>query len=226
MMTTKVVNIHKEQYDVYIGRAGKGLDGYFGNPIKLEKGEERGSTIEKYRDYFYDRLQTDSEFKKRILSLKGKSLGCFCAPNPCHGDVIKEYLDNYKFTLLVCGSRDIRDYNFVFDTLNFLLSKKEKWDVKIINGGQRSYDKHEDIYYGADFLSSQYATDCEIEYEEFKADWNLLGKSAGPIRNSLILKELPDACVAFFSKTSTNRGTTDMLNKAKKAGIPTRSYYI
>ena len=91
---TKVVNLYKEPYEVYIGRSGKGKDGYFGNPIKLLKGQTRGSTIEKYKDYFYNRLETDEQFKRKIEELKGKVLGCFCKPNACHGDVIKEYLDN------------------------------------------------------------------------------------------------------------------------------------
>jgi hypothetical protein len=90
----KVVNLFKEPYDVYIGRAGKGQNGYFGNPFSLKKGEDRGATIERYKEYFYNRIETDSEFKSRILELKNKTLGCFCKPNACHGDVIKEYLDN------------------------------------------------------------------------------------------------------------------------------------
>lgn len=93
---TKVVNLRFAPYDVYIGRAGKGKDGYFGNPIKLKPGESRGSTIEKYKIYFYNRIQTDEEFKKKVLELQGKTLGCFCKPNSCHGDVIKEYLDYEK----------------------------------------------------------------------------------------------------------------------------------
>lgn len=93
-METKVVNIFKEPYDVYIGRAGKGQDGYFGNPFKLEKGEPRGSTLVKYEEYFLKRMLNDAEFKERVLSLKGKTLGCFCKPNECHGDIIKKYLDN------------------------------------------------------------------------------------------------------------------------------------
>jgi hypothetical protein len=91
---TKVVNIRNERYDVYIGRAGRGQDGYFGNPFRLECSETRGATIDRYRKYFYNRLETDPEFKKRIHALKGKTLGCFCKPNACHGDVIKEYLDS------------------------------------------------------------------------------------------------------------------------------------
>lgn len=90
---TRVVNIYKESYDQYIGRAGKGQDGYFGNPFRLNAGESSGSTIERYRKYFYERLQTDPEFKKRVHDLKGKVLGCFCKPYPCHGDVITEYLN-------------------------------------------------------------------------------------------------------------------------------------
>jgi len=92
-MTTRVVNIRTAGYDVYIGRAGHGQDGYFGNPFRLEAGQPRGTTIEKYRKYFYNRLETDPEFKRRIHELKDKTLGCFCKPYACHGDVIKEYLD-------------------------------------------------------------------------------------------------------------------------------------
>lgn len=53
----------------------------------------RGSTLKKYKEYFDKRIQTDPEFKERIHSLKGKRLGCFCKPHPCHGDIIAEYLD-------------------------------------------------------------------------------------------------------------------------------------
>lgn len=91
---TAVVNIRSEGYDVYIGRAGRGQDGYFGNPIVLRPGAARGSTLEEYKVYFYNRLKSDPVFKERIHALKGKALGCFCKPYPCHGDIIKEYLDS------------------------------------------------------------------------------------------------------------------------------------
>lgn len=91
--TTVVVNIRSNSYDVYIGRAGKGQEGYFGNPFVLRQGESRGSTLEEYKEYFYNRLKSDPEFKRRIHELKGRTLGCFCKPYPCHGDIIKEYLD-------------------------------------------------------------------------------------------------------------------------------------
>lgn len=93
---TKLVNIFKNKYDVYIGRPGKGQNGYFGNPFPLPKGALKGSTLPKYREYFVKRLQEDQEFKEKILSLKGKTLGCFCAsPDTCHGSIIVEYINNY-----------------------------------------------------------------------------------------------------------------------------------
>ena len=65
-MTTKVVNIHADKYDVYIGKAGKGQDGYFDNPFRLRNGEKRGATIEKYKTYFYERLETDCGVPKHV----------------------------------------------------------------------------------------------------------------------------------------------------------------
>jgi len=100
-MKTSVVNLHNSSYDVYIGRKGRGKDGYFGNPIIVGRvcvcGIKHcypGGTIKCYREYFYKRLANDPMFKASVEELKGKRLGCFCKPDPCHGDVIVEYLEN------------------------------------------------------------------------------------------------------------------------------------
>lgn len=97
---TRVVNLRVHPYDVYIGRAGQGT-GYYGNPIR--RGHEcpvcgavhqaPGRTIACFRVYFEYRMAHDPEFNARVLSLKGKVLGCFCKPGPCHGDVYAEYLN-------------------------------------------------------------------------------------------------------------------------------------
>lgn len=90
---TTVVNIKNSSYDQYIGRAGHGQDGYFGNPYRLNAEMNPGDTLNRYRKYFYDRLKNDPEFKDKVLNLKGKVLGCFCKPNECHGYIIAEYLN-------------------------------------------------------------------------------------------------------------------------------------
>src|SRR6266496_4974356 len=92
-MQTVVVTIYKEQFDVYIGRAGRGEDGYFGNPFRMGSGISREDAVQKFQKYFTERIQKDSEFKRRVLALTGKRLGCFCKPKPCHGDVIADWLN-------------------------------------------------------------------------------------------------------------------------------------
>ena len=96
---TKIINIKNAPVNwqtdpnyTYIGRAGKGQDGYFGNPFHLKSGDKRGSTLERYREYFIKRLKIDPEFKRRIEELRDKTLICFCKPALCHGDIIVEYL--------------------------------------------------------------------------------------------------------------------------------------
>lgn len=93
---TKVVNLREEPYHVYIGRANEPERGYFGNPFSIGHDGSREEVIARYKSWFYMRLKLDSEFKQRVELLRGKVLGCFCKPLPCHGDVIAEYLDGPK----------------------------------------------------------------------------------------------------------------------------------
>ncbi len=90
-MKTEVVNVKREKYDVYCGRPS-----LFGNKYIIGKDGDREEVIALYRDYFYDRINNDEEFKKSVLWLKGKRLGCYCSPLKCHCDVIVEYLEGGK----------------------------------------------------------------------------------------------------------------------------------
>lgn len=91
MSKTTVVNIHRDEpYDVYIGRAGKGFDGYYGNPCL---GGTRSAKVRAFENYFKGRLKRDPEYKARILALRGKRLGCFCTPLLCHGHIIAAWVD-------------------------------------------------------------------------------------------------------------------------------------
>ena len=94
---TTVVNLRTgEPYDVYIGGPGKGEDGYFGNfaaPLLYSGKMTREECLDIYRRYFAFRVKTDPEFRRRLLELRGKRLGCFCSPLPCHGSVIAAWVD-------------------------------------------------------------------------------------------------------------------------------------
>ena len=98
--STKVINIKNAPIGwkdnpeyVYIGRAGKGLDGYYGNPFILQAGERRGDTLDRYRAYVDRLVEMDRTFRKRVKSLYGKTLVCFCKPKACHGDILAEYAE-------------------------------------------------------------------------------------------------------------------------------------
>jgi hypothetical protein len=90
---TRVVNRRIEAWDVYIGRPG-----IFGNPFHINKNRTRADAINLYRRYFLERVAEDSRFRAEVLALRGKRLGCWCAPLPCHGDVIVEWLEKQEVT--------------------------------------------------------------------------------------------------------------------------------
>nr|VFJ66902.1 MAG: protein of unknown function (DUF4326) [Candidatus Kentron sp. DK] len=85
---TKVVNIDRgEKCDMYIGRGSK-----WGNPYAVGfDGNDRDEAIRKFR-YDFDRGFLKFS-KEDALELKGKTLGCYCKPAACHGDVLAEYLN-------------------------------------------------------------------------------------------------------------------------------------
>lgn len=77
-----VVHVKKAPYDVYIGRPS----GY-GNSFVIGKDGTRLEVIAKHRA----KVLADPALVARIKrELKGKVLGCWCAPEPCHGDVLAE----------------------------------------------------------------------------------------------------------------------------------------
>lgn len=97
-LRTKVVNVRRENWDVYIGRPHPMIPQdfwtNFGNPFRIGRDGDRREVVEKYRAWLFEKLRTDAELWERIhTQLAGKRLGCFCAPLPCHGDVLAEVAD-------------------------------------------------------------------------------------------------------------------------------------
>lgn len=69
---------------------------------------------------------------------------------------------------------------------------------------------------GVDEAAIDWAVVNWCVFQEFPPDWDKYGNAAGPIRNQQMLDEgKPDLVVAFPG----GRGTADMVNKARKAGI-------
>ena len=83
-----VVHCKREPYDVYIGGPMRGYrDEGWGNPFKIGRDGNRGEVIEKYRALILDSRELQARARRE---LRGKILGCWCAPLSCHGDVLLE----------------------------------------------------------------------------------------------------------------------------------------
>ena len=78
-MDGMVVHCKRDAYDVYIGRPS-----IWGNPFEIGRDGTREEVIAKYESYVLDK----PELMRALENLKGKVLGCWCAPKPCHGDVL------------------------------------------------------------------------------------------------------------------------------------------
>lgn len=88
MQRTVIVNLKHEQCDIRCDRSS-----LYGNPYRIGRDGTREEVIEKYKKYFYDKIERNHDFRKSVLYLKGKILGCYCKPLNCHCDIIVEYLD-------------------------------------------------------------------------------------------------------------------------------------
>lgn len=66
---------------VYVGRPTK-----WGNPFVIGVHGNREEVIELYREFLYSNYLLMQDLEE----LKGRDLICWCAPLPCHADVLLE----------------------------------------------------------------------------------------------------------------------------------------
>jgi hypothetical protein len=90
---THVVHCKKSDYDVYIGRPSK-----WGNPFSHKEGtiaefkvNGRAEAIKKYEEW----VLTQPHLMSSLIELRGKTLGCWCSPKPCHGNVLSKLVERY-----------------------------------------------------------------------------------------------------------------------------------
>ena len=114
------------------------------------------------------------------------------------------------FNVIICGSRDYDNYERLKSMCDYYLSRKIQGGEKvvIISGGAK----------GADSLGERYAKERGLEVRVFKADWDKYGKRAGILRNTR-MAEISNACIAFPSAYSENKGTTRILEKIKNVNL-------
>lgn len=106
--------------------------------------------------------------------------------------------------VLVCGGRDYTDLDRVYAVLDKL---HDEAGVDVVVHGDAS---------GADSLAKRWAEETGVSQRGYPADWEAQGSFAGPARNQRMLdEEQPDLVIAFPG----NKGTRDMIRRARRAGV-------
>lgn len=79
-----VVHLKREPFDIRIDRASR-----WGNPFRIGPDGDRDEVIVKYRQWIGGR----PDLLAALPELRGKRLGCWCAPSRCHGDVLADLVE-------------------------------------------------------------------------------------------------------------------------------------
>ena len=95
MTTPRVINLRYEPLGdaVYVGRAAprRGLRvSIFANPFRIGPDGSRDEVLAKYRQYLRDNPLLVGRARRE---LKGKVLACWCAPEPCHAEILAAVAD-------------------------------------------------------------------------------------------------------------------------------------
>lgn len=107
--------------------------------------------------------------------------------------------------VLVTGGRDYNNIEVVFDAIAALHAHTE---IEYIVHGDAK---------GADSLADEVAKEIGINRVKFPANWTKHKRSAGPIRNRIMIELVQiDVVLAFPG----GEGTADMKHQAQKNGIP------
>lgn len=110
--------------------------------------------------------------------------------------------------VLVTGSRDWRDDHQIHHVFQQLYDRYHH-HVTIVSGACPT---------GADALCEQAAAHFQFAVERHPADWETFGKRAGPKRNTDMVAQGADVCLAF--PTASSRGTRHCISQARAYDIP------
>jgi hypothetical protein len=197
--------------DIYIGRrltmGGWNLAAsVWGNPYKLIPGEKdtpasRRVLLAKYETH----VRSRPDLMQRLPELAGKTLGCFCAPKLCHGDVLVKMCREFKerhHSLLVTGSRSITDRAKVFAALDAYVRKHEQQLTLLIHGGA----------IGVDTLAGEWAQERGVPVKVVRPDFQTwpvdqFRWKAYAVRDRAMVDEA-DAVVAIWDGKSSGTRLT------------------
>jgi hypothetical protein len=129
--------------------------------------------------------------------------------------------------VIVCGDRKWRDPAPIFRELDGLVVATGD-DLELIEGCAHGADElagnHPPARHDHGFFSGGWAWLRHRPATHVPADWEHLGRRAGPMRNRSMLARNPDLVLAFHANIRESRGTADMIRAARAAGVEVRLY--
>ena len=87
--------------NVYVGRRGVVMinskrfperDSLWANPFRVGKDGTRDRVIAMYEVYIVAKI-AEQGLEEELEALRGKTLGCWCAPEPCHAEILLRLID-------------------------------------------------------------------------------------------------------------------------------------
>ena len=112
--------------------------------------------------------------------------------------------------VLIAGGRDFNNLPFLEEVMGGVEFDSLTTVTTVISGTAR----------GADQLGERWAESYNIPVEKYPALWGVHGRAAGHIRNQLMLDDgKPDLVIVFPG----GEGSKNMVRKARKAGVETRT---
>lgn len=116
------------------------------------------------------------------------------------------------FIITVTGSRDFNSPDLVNQVFDAICDEWRigNYPVLVRHGGAR----------GADQLAGKIAKNRGWQVQEFPANWDAHGKSAGYVRNRELIDAEPIADVVAAFQVNNSKGTQNTIDLAHKAFIP------
>lgn len=103
-MKLHVVNVRRNLPDHYCGRSTRNFhkNSALANPFRMKTEADRDAVIAKYEKWLDEKIkERDSSVLAELKeiyemaesrSILGVTLGCWCAPKPCHVDIIIKFM--------------------------------------------------------------------------------------------------------------------------------------
>jgi len=180
-----------------VGRSGVGFDAHVASMRRVKKLQKETAPI-----VFVDNVVTSGstlEAMRAVLELGDDDVLAVV-----YADARRYVRQNDATPTRVCiaGSRGYKHLERIDAVLDSLAP-----DTVIVSGAAR----------GVDAYAARSAQERGFRVEEFKADWERLGRAAGPVRNRAMI-ETCQALYAFWDGAS--RGTLHAMRTATLLGLP------